>query len=139
GDSLRYTVGVTREADKNPNFRRKTLESVSVKDHTDYFTVKGIEGPADNPTALILDLSDTGDEVRVTRDKPYQRIEGYQADLKYPPENKTILGARDLRAGGQPISFGDGTYIVVAIDENEVVLSARPSNQRTVIKFKAAP
>jgi hypothetical protein len=136
GDSLRYIVGVTREANRNPNMRKRIPQSVNVKDRTDLYTVKRVEGPADNPTALTLELADTGQEVKITRDKPYERVEGYMADLKYPPENKTFLG---VRTDSQPFSFAGGSYIVVAIDENEVVLSAKPSNRRTVINYKAAP
>ncbi|MHB8522528.1 MAG: hypothetical protein ACYDH9_17465 [Limisphaerales bacterium] len=135
-DTLRYQIGVTREAEKNVNLRRKTIQLTNKGEKKDLYTVKDIRGPVENPDAMVLELADTGEVVTVTRDKPYQRLEGYAADLRYEPENKTF---KNQRADNPPLTFAGGTYIIVAIGENEVVLSARPSNQRTVIKYKAAP
>jgi hypothetical protein len=66
-------------------------------------------------------LSDTGQRVSISKGKPYQRPEGYTADLVYPPENnKQFLGRRKTDAA--PICFANECYKIVDISEHEVVL-----------------
>jgi hypothetical protein len=71
--------------------------------------------------------------VTVSKDKPYQRVEGYTADLKYdverPPRN--FAGLRP----GSRISFGNEDYIVVAVDADAVILSAQSNQKKTTLPF----
>jgi hypothetical protein len=67
-------------------------------------------------------------------------VDGYTADLKYDPETRRWLNLR-VGAGGPgtpAISVEGESYIVVAINENEVVLSAKSNNKKTSLPYKPA-
>ena len=66
----------------------------------------------------------------VSKDAPFRRIDGYLAELRYPPENRTWPPRRK----GDFMSFGGENYNIVAINENEVVLSA-PSGKKTTVRM----
>ncbi|HEU5396337.1 MAG TPA: hypothetical protein VFV81_04165, partial [Verrucomicrobiae bacterium] len=66
----RYNVGIERQAAPLPALRRKTGRFVSTDDRKkDLFTLLDVQGPADNPTALVLKLADTGETISISRDK----------------------------------------------------------------------
>ena len=58
-----------------------------------------MEGSLDNPAQLqlILQLTDTGERVTLSKDKPFRRVDGYTADLKYDPEGKKWQAAARWR------------------------------------------
>jgi hypothetical protein len=130
----RYVIAVEQQAAAKPSQRNRRIYYASVGDKKDLFTLREVKGPPDSPTALILDLSDSGERVSLTKEKPYQRVDGYTADLRYPPENKTFP-ARRL---GDKIFIGAESYNIVAITENEVVLSA-PNGKKYTIRYNTAP
>ena len=69
-------------------------------------------------------------------DKPFKRVEGYAADLKYPlGENKVWL---NQRVGSKPLFFANGYYNIVAISESNVVVSAKSNDKKTTIIFHPA-
>ena len=72
----------------------------------------------------------------VTREPTYKRIDGYTADLKYPPENKTWTGRR---VGSPQLTFNGEEYNIVAITQNEVVLSAKSNQKKWTITFNPTP
>jgi len=84
-----------------------------------------------DPTAVELKLMDTGETVTLTKDKPFLRVDGYMADLFYPPANRKWTGRRV----GDVIPIEKETYNIVAITKDEVVLSAR-SGKKTSLKYK---
>jgi hypothetical protein len=131
-----YFMNVTREASTNALLRRKLQSYVTPggKDRLGTFLLKEVKGTAEEPE-LALELGDTGDKVSVFKDRPYQRVDGYKADLSYPPENRSFLERRV----NDTLILGGEDYIVVAISQNEVVLSARSNNKRTTLRYNAAP
>jgi hypothetical protein len=132
GVTPRYVIGVERQAAANPAMRRKQQRFVSPDDpKKDAFTLMQVKGVAENPGELVLKLSDTGETVSITPDKPYQRADAYAADLKYDPERKNFPGRRV----GSGISFGGGDYIVVAIDSDEVVLFDQSNQKKTTLRY----
>lgn len=132
----RYMIGVAREAAASIRDRRKRTYPGELNSKTDVFTIRSIKGPPDNPTELVLEMVDTGELVSLSndKDKPFQRIDGYTADLRYEPEKKTW---RDQRVGDR-INVAGEEYNIVAITENEVVLSAKQNNKKTVITYSGA-
>jgi len=52
------------------------------------YTIRAVNGPLENPAQLVLGLTDTGEEAVLSKDKPFRRVDGYMADLKYDPESK---------------------------------------------------
>ena len=55
-------------------------------------------------------------------------------DLSYPPETKQFTEKRQR----ETITLGGEDYNIVAITQNEVVLSARSNNKRTTLRYSAA-
>lgn len=136
GDTLYYVIVTVNEAaTKSADRRRRSSAVLNVK--KDSFTIREVRGPADNPTELVIELADTGERIVLAKDRPYSRVEGYLADFKYPPENRTWTNKRvgDGGPGTSQIAFAGESYIVVAISKNEVVLSAKSNNKKTVRPF----
>lgn len=127
----RYVMGVEREAATTAAQRRKKQYYATVNNKNDAFVIREVKGPADNPTELILELNDSGERALLAKEKPFKRADGYTADLKYDPERKVWINRRV----GSPISFGGEDYIIVAINKNEVVLSAKSNLKKTSIPY----
>ncbi|MGC9941706.1 MAG: hypothetical protein ABSE48_07710 [Verrucomicrobiota bacterium] len=121
----RYQVYVAQQADKNPFKRRKQQHFVSVGDKIETFQLTGVNGDPMDPDALVVKLADTGQMETIPRGKSFQRVDAYSADFRYDPEKKVFNGKRV----GDKISFGGGDYVVVEINQNELILSDQ-SNQR---------
>jgi hypothetical protein len=126
-----YYFGVTREAAQKPVERRKRQYFAKLNDPTPAFILKEIKGDLENPTELDLELVENGEKVVVTKDKPYERIDGYEADLLYSIENKPFPNVRV----GSSITFAGETYNIVAINPNEVVLSARLNDKKHTVRL----
>jgi hypothetical protein len=127
----RYVIGVEQQMAARP---RKQQFYSSPGEKKPWFVLREAQGPPENPTALVLELSDSGEKISIAKDKPFRRVDGYVADLKYPPENRTFFNRRV----GSAIFFGGVEYIVVAIAPDEVVLSA-PNQKKWTVKYGAAP
>jgi len=130
----RCKIGVENEAAVNLKDRHKE-KYCKLGDKNETFSLRDIKAPPDNPTnfSAVLELNDTGQRVTVAKDQPFRRIDGYMVDLKYAPESK----AWTTRRVGAPLSFNGEDYNIVAITENEVVLSAKSNQKKWTIKYKA--
>ena len=80
-------------------------------------------------------MNETAQRLEITREQPFRRIEGYMVDLKYAPESKTWAARRV----GAQLNFNGEEYNIVAITENEVVLSAKSNSKKWTIKYSASP
>jgi len=123
---VRYLIGVEREAAAAVANRKKKQYSASLNQKNDSFVVREVKGAPENPSELILELNDTNERVSVTRDEP---------------DRKNWPGVR-VGAGGPltlPIMIAGESYIVVAINKGEVVLSAKSNNKKTVVAYKPGP
>jgi hypothetical protein len=133
----RCVIGIEKEAALNPRDRTKTQKYCSLNTKTDTFTLRDVKVSPDNPTNIVsvmLELNDTGQRVTVTKDQPFRRADGYMVDLKYAPENKSWTSRRV----GASLSFNGEEYNIVAITENEVVLSAKSNQKKWTIKYSAS-
>jgi hypothetical protein len=131
----RYRIGVEKQAAIRVSERGKSEKYAGIGEKNDAFKVDAAYGPADNPTNLVLILNDTSEKASISKDVPFQRADGYLADLKYPPENKTWVGRR---VGSQALTLNNEEYKIVAINKDEVILSS-PTGKKTTIKYNAAP
>jgi hypothetical protein len=134
GEPPKYQVTVKRESDNNP---RPDTRSVSMATpHLSLFDLLNVQGPTNEPTALMIKLKDDVEPIIVLKDKPFQRVIGYAADLVYPPAKQPLNNKRK----GDEIKLDGDTerYKIVAITRNEVVLSADSNKRRTVIKYNAS-
>lgn len=127
----RYVVGVEKQGDKNPARRHKQQHWVSVGDKNESFSVVSITGAPENPDALVLKLTDTGETVSVRLGKPYREVDGYVADFVYNPEKKVFLGRRV----GDKVSFGGGDYEIMDITADELILSDESNQKKTSLRF----
>jgi hypothetical protein len=125
-----YFVSVERQASASLAARRPQRHYASVGEKNPIFTLDHITGAQDNPDQLFLKLPD-GTMAVVSKDKPFQRVDGYSADLKYDPEGQKWAGRRI----GADLKFAGDDYIIVAIHENEVVLSAQSNQKRTTLRY----
>jgi hypothetical protein len=130
--SVRYIIGVERQAATVPWQRAKRQHYASVGEKNDTFTITAVQGPPANPTQLILQLTDTGETAVLSKDQPFRRVDAYMTDLKYKPEGKSWQNQRV----GDDLKFAGDDYIIVAISRNEVVLSAQSNQKKTTLHYK---
>ncbi len=134
---VRYDIAVEKQAAAKSSQRTPKHTYATLNNKTDTFVIREVKGPAENPTELVLEFTDTGDQFSIAKDKPFKRVDGFMADFKYPPDNKTWKDQR-VGAGGPgtpAIQIAGESYIVVAISKNEVVLSAKSNNKKTPRPF----
>ena len=88
-NSAVYVIGVVKEASPKLSERTKktTYCRINEKKDKEGFTLIQANGPLENPTNVILELNDTGDKVTLTKEISDKRIDGYAADVSYPPEH----------------------------------------------------
>ncbi len=122
--NTRYRFAVTREAaeTKKKRLRMTTTAQLNDKDTRDLFTLIKIVGAPD-PTAFELQLANNAGNVTVEKGKLFQRIDGYTATLKYPPDNKTYANKR-VR---DKLFFADDGHNIVAIGKR---------SKRTTIRLR---
>jgi hypothetical protein len=132
--TARYTIGIERQAAATASKRRKTSVQLKDKGKNDTFVLSVVNMVGDQ-TNLTLVLNDTGETAVISKEKPFKRIDGYMASLRYDPEKKAW---RDRRVG-DPLIFNGEDYNIVAITPTEVVLSARSNQKKWTIKFNPAP
>ena len=130
-----YFIFVERQAAAEKSKQSKHEAFVVKDEKKDLFTLREIKGPPEKPTELILEMNETGESISISPEKPFKRIEGYQSDLKYGLEANQIW--KNQRVGAT-LNFAGGQYIVVAITENNVVLSAKSNDKKTTITFNPA-
>ena len=134
-NSASYVIGITREASPKISERTKKTTYARINEkNKEGFILTQANGPLDNPTNVVLELLDTGDKVTLTRetkDVPYKRIDGYAADVSYPPEH---LPPWKNKRVGDLLKFNNEEYKIVAINPNELILSANSNQKKWTIK-----
>jgi hypothetical protein len=141
GGTLYYVIVAQNEAAARPADRSRKRFSAVTNVKKDIFVIREVRGPVDNPSELVLELTDGAERITLSKDNPFRRVAGYTADFRYPPENKTWSNQR-VGAGlpGTPqVLIAGEAYNVVAIAKNEVVLSARSNNKKTPRPYTPAP
>jgi len=131
GTPPRYTFNVEHQAAALPAQRHSQHQYASVKEKVRDFTFIGIKGPPENPDLMTLKLADTGAEVTLSKDKPFQRVDGYTVDLKYDPDKLNVAGQRV----GASLKFGGDDYNIIAIDQNEVILLAQSNQKKYTLRY----
>jgi hypothetical protein len=137
--AARYVISMERQASALPSQRGKRPHYASVGEKVgeknDAFIIREASGsPADPGTLkLIVQLMDTGESVTLSEDKPFRRVDGYSADLKYDLEKppKTWQAQRV----GANLKFAGDDYIIVAVDQDAVILSARSNQKKTTLTY----
>jgi hypothetical protein len=125
----RYAIGVERQAALDTAKRRKKQYFANVGDKNDAFQLQEVKGTEESGPELVLGLTETGESVRIAKDKPFKREDGYTVDLKYDPENKKWV---NQRVGGA-LNFASENYNIVAISKNELVVLAKSNQKKTPV------
>lgn len=130
-----YFVSVTRDAEINRSKRGKQSFSIENGTKGNLISLQEVKGTPEKPE-LVLVLADTGAKITVSADSPFQRVDGYSADLKYDPEKRTWL---NRRVNDKLMFYGDEFTIVVinqvATNQFEVVVSAKSTGKKTTRPF----
>jgi hypothetical protein len=136
----RYVFSIEDQSAAVPVQRRKrshyaskgeTVVDKTVAGKNEGFKLDDVKGPPENPDQLVLKLTDTSEEVTVSQDKPFQRVDGYSADLKYDPEKLNAVGQRV----GADLKFAGDDYNVIAIDKNDVILLAQSNQKKYTLRY----
>jgi len=128
-NSPKYLVGIEKQNATRVSERNKRTTYVKLGEKLDTFKLVSVTGPPDNPESVVMESSDTGEKLNLSKEQPYKRIDGYQADLKYPPQGKHW----DNQRLDAKININGEDYKIVAINQNEVILSA-PKQRKWTIK-----
>jgi hypothetical protein len=133
----RYVISMERQAAVLPAQRAKRQHYASVGEKNETFTIAEVNGSPGDPAQLklILQLTDTGERATLSKDKPFRRTDGYSADLKYDPEGKKWQGQRI----GADLSFARDDNIIVAINQDTVILLARSNQKKTTLTYSPSP
>jgi len=134
----RYTISVEREGAPTAALRKKryfvSFPISGNNNKTEVFTLNDAKGMVDDPQ-LTLTLVDSDEKIPISKSKSFKRPDSYTADLRYDPEKRAFHNCRV----GSAIAFGGEEYNIVAISENEVVISAKSNNKKTTITYAGAP
>ena len=114
-------------------YQASATEEESISNWTREVERRKVKGTPEDPTELIVELTDTKERVSVAKGKDFKRPDGFEVDLRYPVENKEF---KNLRKNSSVTVAGD-QYNIVAISENEVVLSARLNDKKYTIRQMA--
>jgi hypothetical protein len=140
GIAPRYSVSIEDQTAAIPAQRRKRPHYVSkgeaVTDKTvggknEGFKLDGVKGPPENPDELVVILADTGATNTLSKSQPFRRVDGYTADVKYDPEKYNGTGLRV----GDHLGFASDDYKIVAINQNEVILSAQSNQKNYTLRY----
>jgi hypothetical protein len=134
-NSAVYVIGITKEVAPKVTDRAKktTYCRLNEKKDKEGIIVTKANGPLDDPASVVLELLDTGEKVTLTKQSkevPYKRIDGYAADVSYPPEKM----AKKNQRVGEVLRFNSEDYKIVAINPNELILSANSNQKKWTIK-----
>jgi hypothetical protein len=130
--TARYGIGVEKQASPKVSDRTKKQTYVKMKEGNETFSLESVQGKPEEPTSVTLVLKDTGEAAVISKEKEFSRVDGYTADIKYPPGNRFWKAQRV----GANLNLNGEDYKIVAITRNEVVLSA-PNQKKWTIKFNA--
>jgi hypothetical protein len=130
-----YLFGVEKQIAPTKPLQAKKQMYTKVGEKNAFFYFKEVQGPPTSPTNAVVQLIDTGETVNVPNDKekPWKRIDGYTADLRYDiPKPPKIWN--NMRVGGV-IDVNGERYKIVAISSGEVILEAFNNEKKYTIKL----
>ena len=128
-----YWINISNEV-AAVNQRRIAQYATLGATNTKVFILREVKGAPEEPSELILELKETGDRVSIAKDKPFMRVEAYEADLKSKIETRTYMRQR----AGAMVRFQNEDYKIFNINQNEVILLA-PNDKKYTIPFKPGP
>ncbi len=129
GDPYRYQFAIEQQHAKRPSERRPVTLSLTEGTKNNFFLLREVRGPKDSAGEVVIELAG-GEQVTLAKGKPFEKVMGYQADLRF--ENRDFPGKR----ADDTLVLAGTTYKIVAIGKEELVISA-PNGTRTIIKLSS--
>ncbi|MGE3313070.1 MAG: hypothetical protein AB7O66_24135 [Limisphaerales bacterium] len=134
GESVRYKFSVLDETKGGKYVRpRQMYLSLGSSSKNDPFVVTRVIGPAEDPTGVEFRFADSTETATVTRDQPFKRVAGHEADLVHEKLGTKFNNVRSKQPGG--IRLGSQIYNIVAINKDEVTVQSSTS-KRWIIRRK---
>lgn len=129
-EALRYQFSVRRDYEKTANARRAMVESVAVgsENKDQLFRLLDVQGPKEAPTNFVCELIATRETFNLSKGRNFRRTQGYSADLRYEADRRDFPQKRV----GDSITLSGAVYKIVAIEKDELVVSA-PNSVRTTV------
>lgn len=128
GEPYRYQFSIEQQHAKKTSDRRPITLSLTEGTKNNFFRLQEVRGPKDAAGEVVIELIEGGDRVTLTKGKPFDKVMGYQADVRF--ENRDFNGKR----AEESLVLSGTTYKIVAIAKDEIVISA-PNGTRTTIKL----
>ena len=134
-EAPRYQFSIRREYEKNPKLRQSIVESVAVGSESkdQIFKLLEVRGPKEEPTDFICELVSSREQFVISKTKNFRKTQGYSADLRYDAEKRDFTQKRV----GDSFTLSGAVYKIVAIEKDELVVSAPNSVRTTVLKPSA--
>jgi len=129
GDPYRYEFRIEQQHAKKLSDRRPVTLSLTEGTKNNFFRLHEVHGAKDTSGEVVIELV-SGDRVTLAKDKPFEKVMGYQADVRF--ENRDF---KSKRADENLVLTGT-TYKIVAIAKDELVVSA-PNGIRTTVKLSS--
>jgi len=136
-EKARFTVGVVKQGSTVKAEQSKRMQYVSLNEKNKYFLLKEVRGdvPLEATLVLVWVEDETNDELLVSKAMPNEKVTDYVVDLAYPPDNAEFKNKRV----NDVIALAGENYIIIAITETQVVMSAERNQKRTIVPLRATP
>ena len=134
-EAPRYQFSIRRDYEKNPKLRSAIVESVAVgaESKDQIFKLLEARGPKEDPTDFVCELVSTREQFTISKTKSFKKTQGYSADLRYEASRQNFTQKRV----GESLNLSGAAYKIVAIEKDELVVSAPNSVRTTVLKASA--
>jgi hypothetical protein len=122
---------VTREAHREPRKRAPTPAEVTrVGESHQVLVLREMRPSVAEPNEFVLEMIDERRTITVSADAPFEDVDGYMVDLRYPPEKQVFPNKRV----GDRLVFAGDTHTIVAIEADSVTVEASSNGKRTTIR-----
>jgi hypothetical protein len=134
-ETPRYQFSIRRDYEKTPKLRTPIVESVAVgaESKDQIFKLLEIKGPKEDPTDFICELVSTREQFTISKTKTFRKTQGYSADLRYEANKQSF----NTKRVGDSLNLSGAVYKIVAIEKDELVVSAPNSVRTTVLRASA--
>lgn len=134
-EAPRYQFSIRRDYEKTPKLRTPIVESVPVgaESKDQIFKLLEVRGPKESPTDFVCELVSTREQFVISKTKSFRKTQGYSADLRYEASRQSF----NQKRVGDSLNLSGAVYKIVAIEKDELVVSAPNSVRTTVLKASA--
>jgi hypothetical protein len=137
-DAPIYVMSAQQHVDLRQPLKAVKVEFVKKNEKTKsgLFIVRGIKGAENDPEAINLEITQSGDtNAWVSTNAPYKLVDGYIADLKYSPDPSVPLLKRHV---GDKFNLDNEWYKIVEITNGAVRVENMHTTKQTEVRAKPA-